>query len=125
MIPKNAFNNDEAEKELNKIKEIENSIEREKLVYKTNKYTYDFRKFQTIRNFGKDNYFRKKLMRRNTLEEADEDQSDLLNSISDFKNETRPENNTKKQEKKLFLKTCIIFLRVEKKFLMLLEVKYF
>ena len=56
VIPKNAFNNDEAEKELNKIKEIENSIEREKLFYKTNKYRYDFRKFQTIRNFGKDIY---------------------------------------------------------------------
>ena len=120
MIPKNAFNHDEAEKELSKIKEIENSIEREKLFYKTNKYRYDFRKFQTIRNFGKDIYDDEI-----TLEEADEDQSDLLNSISDFKNETRPENNTKKQEKKLFLKTCIIFLRVEKKFLMLLEVKYF
>ena len=33
VIPKNAFNSDEAKKELDKIKEKENSIDREKLVY--------------------------------------------------------------------------------------------
>ena len=32
VIPKSAFNNDEAKKELDKIKEIENNIDREKLV---------------------------------------------------------------------------------------------
>ena len=42
MIPKNALNNDEAIKELNKIKEIEKNVERKKLVYKTNEYTYSF-----------------------------------------------------------------------------------
>ena len=36
MIPKNALNNDEATKELDKIKEIEKNVDREKLVYKTN-----------------------------------------------------------------------------------------
>ena len=36
MIPKNALNNDEAKKELDKIKEIEKNVDREKLVYKTN-----------------------------------------------------------------------------------------
>ena len=42
MIPKNALNNDGAIKELNKIKEIEKNVERKKLVYKTNEYTYSF-----------------------------------------------------------------------------------
>ena len=108
-------------KEIDKIKEIENAIDREKLIYKSNKYTYDFRNFQTIRTFGEDIYEGEI-----TFEEADEDKSDLLNSIRDFKNKTRPQNNRKKnKKKKLFLKICIIFLRVEKKFLMVLKVKYF
>ena len=41
-IPKNALNNDEAKKELGKIKEIEKNINREKLIYETNEYTYSF-----------------------------------------------------------------------------------
>ena len=36
VIPKNLFNNDEAKKELDKIKEVEQNVDREKLVYKTN-----------------------------------------------------------------------------------------
>ena len=51
--PKNALNNDEAKKQLNKIKEIEKSVEREKSIYETDKYTYSFKNFQTIENFGK------------------------------------------------------------------------
>ena len=55
-IPKNAFNNAEAKKELDRIKEIEDTIDREKLVYKASGNRYDFRKFRTIRHFGKDIY---------------------------------------------------------------------
>ena len=43
MIPKNALNNDEAKKELDKIKEIEKNVDREKLIYETNEYTYSFK----------------------------------------------------------------------------------
>ena len=86
MIP-SAFNNDEAKKELNKIKETEDTIDREKLVYKASGNTYDFRKFRTIRNFGKDIYDGEI-----TLEEVDKDQSDLLNEIKNFSDETRPKN---------------------------------
>ena len=39
MIPKNALNNDEAKKKLDKIKEIEKNVDREKLIYETNEYT--------------------------------------------------------------------------------------
>ena len=38
MIPKNALDNDEAKKKLDKIKEIENNVDREKLIYETNDY---------------------------------------------------------------------------------------
>ena len=44
MIPKSAFANDKAKKELDKITQIEKTIDREKLVYKSGENTYDFRK---------------------------------------------------------------------------------
>ena len=70
MIPKIVFANDEAKEEFNKIKEIEDTIDREKLIYKASeKNTYDFRKFKAIKTFGKDIYENKI-----TLEEADMDQ---------------------------------------------------
>ena len=42
MNPKNALNNGEAKKELHKFKEIEKNVDREKLIYQTNEYTYSF-----------------------------------------------------------------------------------
>ena len=45
VIPKNAWNNDDAKKELNKIKEIEKNVDGEKLIYETSKYTYQFKNF--------------------------------------------------------------------------------
>ena len=35
---------------------MEESIEKGKLVYKTDSNTFDFRKFNTVRTFGKDIY---------------------------------------------------------------------
>ena len=55
-IPKNTLNIDEAKKELDKIKEIRKTVDREKLVYKTNEYKYSFENLQTIKTFGKDFY---------------------------------------------------------------------
>ena len=92
IIPESSFANDESRKELNKIKEMEETIDREKLVYKTDKHTYDFRKFNTIRTFGKDIYNGKI-----TLEEADESQSDLLNEIKTFNEKTRPKTFWQKE----------------------------
>ena len=54
MIPKNALNNDEAKKELDKIKETEKNVDREKLIYETNEDTYSFKNSQTIKTFGRD-----------------------------------------------------------------------
>ena len=51
VIPKNALNNDEAKKELDKIKEIEKNVDREKLIYERNECTYSFKNFQTIKTF--------------------------------------------------------------------------
>ena len=40
VIPDNSLKNDEAENELDKIKEKEKNVDRNKLIYKTNEYTY-------------------------------------------------------------------------------------
>ena len=40
-------------KELDEIKEIQKNVDREKLVYKTNEYTYSFKNFQTIQTCGR------------------------------------------------------------------------
>ena len=52
VIPKNALNNDEAKKELDKIKEIEKNLDREKLIYETNEYTYSFNEYTNIFNMN-------------------------------------------------------------------------
>ena len=55
IIPERLLNN-EAKNELNKIKEIEKTVDGENLVYRTGEYTYSFKNFQAIRTFGKDIY---------------------------------------------------------------------
>ena len=91
VIPKNALNNDEAKKELDKIKEIEKNVDREKLIYETNEYTYSFKNFQTIKTFGRDIYEGKI-----TIKEADEYQADLLTEIMNFRKNTKPRSQEKK-----------------------------
>ena len=46
MIPENLLNNYEGKKELNKIKEIEKNVDREKLIYEINEYTNSFKNFK-------------------------------------------------------------------------------
>ena len=43
-------------KELDKTKEIGKNVDREKLIYETDEYTYSFKNFQTIKAFGRDIY---------------------------------------------------------------------
>ena len=117
VIPENALNNDEAKKELDKTKEIEKNVDREKLIYKTNEYTYSFKSFQTTKTFGRDIYEgKKKLMNIERMKSVE---------IINFRKNTKPRSQEKNKRKKLFLKTCIIFFRVEKKLLTLLKAKYF
>ena len=118
IIPENILN--EALKEIDKISEIEKTVHREKLVYRASEYTYSFHNFRTIRTFGRDIY-----NGAITIEEADKDQASLLNEIKNFRDKTKPQDEKKNRKKKMFLKTCITFLRAEKKSLMLLIVKYF
>ena len=44
---------EETKNGLNKSKEIEKTVDRENLVYRTNKYIYSFKNFRTINTFGR------------------------------------------------------------------------
>ena len=79
-----------------------------------------FRNFKTIRTFGEDIY-----EVGITIEEADEDQSNLADKIKNFSDKTRPKSLEKNKTKKILLLVCIIFSKQEKWFLMVLKVKYF
>ena len=92
VIPKNALNNDEVKKELDKIKEIEKNVDREKFIYEANDYTYNFKNFQTIKTFGQDIQEGKI-----TVKEADEYQKDLLVEIKSFKKHAKPKSLEKKK----------------------------
>ena len=81
MLPKSSFSNEEAKDEFNKIKKLEKNVDREKLIYHSDKYVYDFRKFKTIRAFGKAIYEGKI-----TLDQADEEQSNLAIEIKLMRN---------------------------------------
>ena len=89
-------------------------VERENLVYRTNEYTFSFKNFPTKNTFGRDIYNSKI-----TLKEADENQSNLLAEIMNFKSKTKPQNPEEKQKKKDILKNLYLFLMAEKEFLML------
>ena len=61
-----------------------------------------------------------------TLEKANEYQVDLLAEIMNFGENTKPRSEEKRNKKqKLFFKTCVVLLKVEKKLLMHSKEKYF
>ena len=67
IFPENILN-DEVKREIDKIAEIEKTVDRKKLVYEASEYEYSFQNFLTIRTFGRDIYNGEI-----TLKEADED----------------------------------------------------
>ena len=77
--------NPEIINEIKRIEEIEESVNRNKIVYKGTNKTYDFRKFKTIRTFGHE-------IRNNviSLDTANIEQANLVSYIYDFtkKNKT-------------------------------------
>ena len=70
-------------------------MDRKKLVYRANAFTYSFQNFRTIRTFGRDIYNGEI-----TLKEADEDQASLLNEIMNFRDKTKPQDEEKKKTEK-------------------------
>ena len=104
VIPKSAFSNEKANDEINKIKELEKNVDREKLVYETKTDTYVFRIFRTIRTFGEDIYNGKI-----TLEGANESQANLVEEIEKFNNKTKPKKKENKEKKDIVNKNFYNF----------------
>ena len=71
--------NPEIINEIKTIEEIENKVDRNKMVYKGTNKTYDFRNFKTIRTFV--NEIRNNVI---SLDTANMEQANLLSYINDF-----------------------------------------
>ena len=112
--------NDEAKKEIDKITEIEKTVDREKLLYRASEYTYSFQNFRIIRAFGRDIYNDEI-----TLKEADEDQASLLNEIMNFRDKTKPKDEEKKKKKKDVLTNLYKFFEGREKVLNAFDSKIF
>ena len=107
VIPENALS-EEAKNELNKIKGIEKTVNRENLVHRTNEYTNSFKNFRTINTFGRDIY-----NGTITLKEANKDERSLL--VENMRK--NPQNPEKKKQKKDILKNLYALLNGRKKVL--------
>ena len=67
------------------------NVDREKLIYETNEYTYSFKNFQTIKTFGRHIYEGEI-----TIVEADKYQNDLLVEIINFRKNKKTRSSEKK-----------------------------
>ena len=80
------------------------------MIYYSSKEPFDFRIFKTIRSFGDDIY-----SSRITINEADQEQTDLVEYILSFDNKARIKNKMIKKIiiKEIFLIQQKIFMKVE------------
>ena len=100
--------------------EIEKTVDRENSVYRASEYTYSFKNFQTTKTFGKDIH-----KGEITLKDADNDQGNLLVEIMAFKNNTKPQNQEKMNEKKKVLKNLYAIFKSGEKVLDAFDSKVF
>ena len=91
----------EIKNELNKTKEYDKKVNRKHMIYYSSKEPFDFRTFKTIRSFADDIYSGK-----TTINEADQEQTDLVEYILNFNNKARPKNKDYKNNKRNFLNTA-------------------
>ena len=90
-------------------------VDKKKLYYRTNEYTYNFQNFRTINTFDRDIY-----NGAITLKEAD-----LLVEILRFRKQVKPKNLEKNQKKKDALENLFNLFEGTERVLMLLIAKYF
>ena len=79
------------------------------MIYYSSKESFDFKTFKTKRSLVKNIYSGKI-----TINEADQEQADLVEYILNFSNKARPKNRGDRKFKKMFLILQKIFMRVEK-----------
>ena len=78
------------------------------MIYYSSKEPFDFNALKTIRSFG-ENIYSGKIK----LNEANQEQADLLKCILNFNSKARPKNKDDKKIKEMFLIMQKIFMRVE------------
>ena len=85
----------EVKNEIFDIKKWEEKIKREDLIQRANKYKYDLQQYEITRSFGESIYTGKI-----TIDEADEDKSNLLKNIVEFNDKSRPRTKEDKDKKR-------------------------
>ena len=78
------------------------------MIYYSSKEPFKFNVFKTIRSFG-ENIYDSKI----TINEADQEQADLLEYILNFNNKARSKNKNNKKILKMLLILQKIFMTVE------------
>ena len=93
FVPIEKFN-PEIIAEIKRIEEIEKSVDRDKMFYKSTNRNYDFRGFKTIRTYGSD-------IRNNvtSLKAVNLEQANLMAYLYDFTKNTKPQNPEQKKMK--------------------------
>ena len=92
----------------NEIDEIEKQEENFRRLYKANKYKYDFQQYETIKSFG-DSICNGKI----TIQEAEIDQSSMLDSLTDFVDRSRPKAAESKRKKEILIEVNMLFMKAE------------
>ena len=96
IFPK-GYEKAEIKNKINNIKEYEKKVNRNNMIYNSSKEPFDFKTFKIIRSFG-ENIYSGKI----TINEANEEQADLINDILNFISKARPKSKDDKK-KKMFL----------------------
>ena len=78
------------------------------LIYKANKYKYDFQQYETIRSFGESIYAGK-----TTTDETEEGQSNLLKNIVESNEKSRPRTKEGKGKKGILMKVHVLLMNDE------------
>ena len=85
---------DEIKNKINDIKKWEKKIKRKDLKYETNRYKFVFQRFETLRSFG-DSIYNGKVR----IDEAEMEQTNLLENIVNFSNKSKPRSKRDKDKK--------------------------
>ena len=85
---------------------MEERIKRRDLKYETNRYEFDFQQFETLKSFG-DSIYNGKI----SIDEADIEQTNLLENIVNFSNKSRPRSKKVRIKNKILLIVYLLFMK--------------
>ena len=81
---------------------------KKKLIEKTYDYKYDLQQYETIRLFLESIYTGKI-----NIDEAEMDQTNLLENLAKFDNKSRPISKEENEKKKILMKVHMLFIKVK------------